>query len=62
MQGQEAAFIHRLTTILPDYDVVPISNEHDGIVTLGMVPTEAIERAREAEDMPYAKLEIKDFG
>lgn len=62
LQGQEAAFIHRLTTILPDYDVVPISNEHDGIVTLGMVPTEAIERAREAEDMPYAKLEIKDFG
>ncbi|PAP79216.1 hypothetical protein B1759_12760 [Rubrivirga sp. SAORIC476] len=61
LQGKEAAFIHRLTTILPDYGVVPISNEHDGIVTLGVVPPEAIERAREAEDMPYAKLETKDF-
>lgn len=61
LQGQEAAFVHALTALAPSYGFVPISNEHDGIVTVGEVPTTAVDRARDAVEMPYVVLVEKPF-
>lgn len=61
LQGKEAAFIHRLTAALPEHQVMPISNEHDGLVTLGAIPAGLIDRVREQENMPYAELVEKNF-
>lgn len=59
LQGREAAFIHCLAALLPEYGIVPISNEHDGLVTLGAIPNEAVERVRGELGMPYALLPEK---
>lgn len=61
LQGKEAAFIHRLTALLPEHGVIPISNEHDGIVTLGSIPKRLIDQVKQEMEMPYAKLVDKPF-
>ena len=47
LQGQEAAFIHTLTTKSKDFGYQVIGNEHDGVLTIGEVPREAIERTKQ---------------
>lgn len=59
LQGQEAAFIHELTLLSLQYDYQVISNEHDGVVTLGEIPEEAVQKAAEKSGLKYAKLEEK---
>ncbi len=45
------------------YDYKVIQNEHDGLITVGAVPTEAVDKAAEAAGMKYAYavLDEKSF-
>ena len=48
LQGLEAEFIAHVTLLSRDYGVKILSNQHDGLITLGEIPEEAIARARTA--------------
>jgi hypothetical protein len=61
LQGQEAAYIHHLTILSKDYGFVPISNQHDGLVTLGTIPQEAQAKAAELSGFRESYLELKLF-
>ena len=62
LQGQEAAFIHHLTVLSLQYDYKVIQNEHDGVVTVGEIPSEAVQQAAQYAGMEYAALEEKEFA
>lgn len=62
LQGQEAAFIHHLTILSLQYDYKVIQNEHDGVVSIGAIPDEAVKQASSFAGMEYAKLEEKPFN
>lgn len=63
LQGKEAAFIHHLTALSGDYGFQPVSNQHDGIVTLGAVSEEAVRHASVLSGFAHAMLKEKpDFG
>lgn len=59
LQGQESCFIHNLTLTSIEYKFQVISNEHDGLVTLGVIPTEAINKAAALSGLQGAILEEK---
>ena len=61
LQGVEAGFIHALTAQLPDHGVMPIANEHDGLVTIGEVPPGLVQALCEARGTTYLSLEEKPF-
>ncbi len=61
LQGLEANYIHHLTVLARRYGFEPISNQHDGLVTLGGIPDVAISVAREKSGFRYAKLVEKAF-
>jgi len=61
LQGREAAYVHRLTLLAPKYGFTPISNQHDGLVTIGEIPAEAQEQAKTQSGFRYARLEEKAF-
>lgn len=61
LQGKEAYFIHTLTVLSHKYGFIVVANEHDGLVTLGEIPEEAVEEARKRTGMGYARLQEKDF-
>lgn len=46
LQGQEAGFIHNLTLQAKDYGFEVLSNQHDGLVTLGTIPQSAVRACR----------------
>jgi hypothetical protein len=62
LQGLEAATIHHLTTLGEIYGFQPIANEHDGLVTIGEIPEEAIIEAASLSGFRYASLVEKSFG
>lgn len=47
LQGQEAAYIHKLTLLSKDYDFKVVANEHDGVITQGKIPEKVLERVKE---------------
>jgi hypothetical protein len=61
LQGQEACFIHHLTILSKKYGFTVISNQHDGLVTVGEIPAEAIKEASKLSGLKYAELEKKNF-
>ncbi len=61
LQGLEAEFIHRLTLLGPEYEFVAVSNQHDGLVTQGVVPPEAVEQARAESEIEVADLVVKPY-
>jgi hypothetical protein len=61
LQGREAAFIHHLTALGPDYGFIAMANEHDGIVVQGTIPQAAIDAAAKKSQMSDPALEEKDF-
>jgi hypothetical protein len=61
LQGKEAGFIHTLTALLPDHGITPISNEHDGIVTVEQIPQDVIDEVKRELDMGYVELVEKSF-
>jgi hypothetical protein len=61
LQGQEAAFIHKVTTIGAKHGFVPVNNQHDGLVVLGEVPDAAVAEAANATGLRYPHLDQKAF-
>lgn len=61
LQGAEAGFIHNLTILGPAYGFQTLNNQHDGLVTIGEIPQEAVDKAIELSGLRYAKLEEKSF-
>ena len=61
LQGREAAFVHHLTVLGDDYGFVPVSNQHDGLVTIGEVPEAAVEEAKRRSGLRYATLKEKRY-
>lgn len=58
LQGQEAAFIHELTclSLRPEYNYQVVGNEHDGLITIGSIPPEAVEEASRLSGLQNAVL------
>ncbi|MFO0737556.1 MAG: hypothetical protein U0270_16810 [Labilithrix sp.] len=61
LQGQEAAYIHHLTLLAGDHGFIPVSNQHDGLVTVGAVPEAARKEAAELSGFKHAFLDKKSF-
>lgn len=61
LQGREAQFIHTLATLGPAHGFRVVGHEHDGLVTLGAIPAEAIREAQRVCGMPFAELVEKPF-
>jgi hypothetical protein len=61
LQGTEAGLIHHLTVLSKKYGYVCLSNQHDGLVTIGDIPQEAVDIAKERSGLKYAYLEEKPF-
>ncbi len=63
LQRCEAAYVHHLTLLASKYDFVPVSNQHDGLVTIGVVPEAAHDEAKARSGFRYASLvEKPTFG
>lgn len=61
LQGLEAAYIHALTAIVTSRGLVVMSNEHDGLVTLGEIYPHEMEEARHVSGFDNAILMQKPF-
>lgn len=61
LQGQEAAYVHHLTVLSKEFGFLPVSNQHDGLVTVGEVPAEAQKMAAARSGFKGAFLEQKAF-
>jgi hypothetical protein len=61
LQGLEAAYMHALCRLAPEYNYEFLRNEHDGAVVLGEIPDEAQRRAKEESGFRRATLEQKPF-
>jgi hypothetical protein len=59
--GREACFIHNLTILSKEYKFQVIANEHDGLVCIGNIPEEAVQRAAEMSGLVDPILEEKPF-
>lgn len=46
LQGAESAVIHHLAVLGASYDYRPMSNQHDGLLTLGLIPDVAFDEAQ----------------
>jgi hypothetical protein len=47
LQGQEAAFIHKITEKSSQSTFNVVANEHDGVITIGKIPVEVIDSVKE---------------
>lgn len=59
--GLERAFMMQITLLGADYGFEVISDEHDGAVTIGPIPPEAITEARRLSGFRTAELKPKAF-
>ena len=59
LQGLEAAFIYSLITLSDTYGYEVRSCEHDGLITWGTIPAEAVEMSRVKPGFSTAILEEK---
>lgn len=63
LQGREALFIHNLVLLsrTERFDFRVISHQHDGLVTIGAIPQEAVDEIKQDAAMEYVRLEDKPF-
>jgi hypothetical protein len=61
LQGLEAFYIHTLTTLADEFGFQVIGNEHDGLITIGEIPIEAINKANQLTGINYLELREKPF-
>jgi hypothetical protein len=61
LQGREAAFIHALCVLSESQGFTVLSHEHDGLVTVGAIPSEAVAEAARIAELPDAELVEKPF-
>ena len=59
LQGLEAALIYTLITLSDTYGYEVRSCEHDGLITWGTIPVEAVEMSRVKSGFSTAILEEK---
>lgn len=59
--GLERAFMMQITLLGPDYGFEVVSDEHDGAVTIGAIPPEAVVEARRRSGFRTAELKQKPF-
>jgi hypothetical protein len=62
LQGLEASFIHHLTLLSLKYNYQVLCNEHDGVVSIGEIPYEAIQEATKISGAYMALLVEKPLG
>lgn len=62
LQGKEAAFILHLIGLADDHGFEVIAHEHDGLVTIGSIPEEAVEEAARCSGVKAARLVEKPFA
>ena len=62
LQGAECAFIHYLTIISLEYSYRVLNIKHDGLITIGEIPQEAVDRAKDLSGLRYAILVEKPFS
>lgn len=62
LQGREAYFVGTLAVQAAKYGFVPIAHEHDGLVTLGEIPPQAIEETIAATGILSLAVEQKPFA
>ena len=62
LQGNESCFIHHLTCLSTQFDYEVYGNAHDGLITRGEIPEEAVEIAKELSGLRYAILVEKPFS
>lgn len=58
LQGREAAFIFELQLVSHDFNFKVMSNQYDGLVTLGTIPKEAIAHAQKLSHLNHPALEL----
>jgi hypothetical protein len=61
LQGREARYIHALCALSERYGFAVLSHEHDGLVTKGDVPPDAMAEAARVAEMGDAELVVKPF-
>jgi len=61
LQGQEAAFNHWICLLGLKYGYQVMSHEHDGVVTLGAIPRQAVEEAQVRSGLKYGLFEKQEF-
>lgn len=61
LQGVESRFIHELTALSKYFDFKVISNEHDGVVTIGKIDETVIDLAKQRSEFYNAELVEKPF-
>lgn len=62
LQGREALFIHTLTSLSERYGFQVIGNEHDGLITIGIIPESAIQQTQKVTGLHRLELREKPFG
>lgn len=60
LQGAEAAVVHALASVGKKYGFSPVANEHDGLITLGPVPGEAVQEAAEKAGIDPAAVSLEE--
>jgi hypothetical protein len=61
LQGSEALFIHTLTTLADFYGFQVVGNEHDGLLTIGPIPSTAILETQRLTNLECLELREKPF-
>jgi hypothetical protein len=61
LQGYESAFIHKLTLLGPQYGYIAVANEHDGLITIGEIPSKAVKEAETYAGIDNLVLKQKPF-
>jgi hypothetical protein len=61
LQGLETRFVAELTILGDKYGYYPVANEHDGLVTVGVIPQDAVEEASKLSGLRHARLIEKPF-
>jgi hypothetical protein len=61
LQGMESYFIYTVISLSKQYGFEVISCEHDGLMTIGAIPAEAIQEAVTATSLTCCKLVEKDI-
>lgn len=62
LQGKEACYVHHLTLLGEKYGYTVVANEHDGVLSDGEIPPEAIAEALALADFTHARLTTKPIG
>jgi hypothetical protein len=62
LQGIESAFIHALTVESLKHSYKVVANEHDGLIVIGEIPSEAVEQAALRSGLKYCVLEEKPLS